>query len=866
MKKILNLLIVVLFLALISQLSSCKKDDSTKNGIKISEKAKVINETIWNQHLISIDTFTYKLTFTRNAELENLKIGDFLISSVDEGLLRKVKSIQVVNDQIIMLTEDATLTDVIMEGVIDFEQQLNMSQIKSIDYHIDGIYLDTINLKSDSEIFSWNINTILYDEDNNLQTTFDQIRLLGTFDCDWKFIAKIDIGLTQGLKEVKFGFESEESLDLQLLAGLQYDFETNFTLATINFAPIIVVVGFLPVVFVPQLKIILGVDGYANASITTAITQSLEFETGLQYLKNSGWSSYKNFDRSFSFQPPQLNMNTGAIGYIKPEMAIKLYGITGPYANLKLYGKIDANLMQNPWWRMYAGINMGAGVKATILDKFVLDFIISDLINVEQQIGQATTLPILIPTAAFTAIPTSGTASLNVNFTDQSTNNPTSWAWDFGDGGNSTQQNPSHIYQNAGSYTVQLIATNSHGSDTETKNNYIQVSQAGDAPVAAFTANPTSGTAPLNVNFTDQSTNNPTSWQWNFGDGGNSTQQNPSHTYQNAGSYTVQLIATNSLGSDTETKNNYITVTSGGGSDAPVAAFTGNPTSGTAPLTVSFTDQSTNNPTIWQWDFGDGTTSTQQNPSKTFSAPGNYTVKLTSSNSYGSDTHVKNNYINVLPVGGGHLLDGLSLYWDFDQSTNSSFQDKISNALLTMNAGASLSENGILDQCVLNNGANGSGLLFGNYNMFTIKALSFWVKPITLQENQYLMHGKIPASNHTVINYKRNGNNIYLQTQIGNSGYYLGTNISLTIGVWNHVIVTENQNSLVVYLNGEIVATANGINTMIDDKLTFLLRHQTNGHEVNARFDEFGVWNRPLEHSEIIKLYNNGAGLKYPFN
>lgn len=90
-----------------------------------------------------------------------------------------------------------------------------------------------------------------------------------------------------------------------------------------------------------------------------------------------------------------------------------------------------------------------------------------------------------------------------------------------------------------------------------------------NAPSAAFTAESASGTAPLTVNFTDQSTNSPTSWQWNFGDGGSSTQQNPVHTYQNTGSYTVQLIANNSSGSGTEIKTDYISVTPTGGTGEP---------------------------------------------------------------------------------------------------------------------------------------------------------------------------------------------------------------------------------------------------------------------------------------------------------
>jgi PKD repeat protein len=146
-----------------------------------------------------------------------------------------------------------------------------------------------------------------------------------------------------------------------------------------------------------------------------------------------------------------------------------------------------------------------------------------------------------------------------VNFTDTSTGGPTTWAWNFGDGGTSNLQNPSHTYSTPGTYTVSLTVTNSNGSDTETKTGYI-TAQTPVPPSANFTGTPTSGSAPLNVNFTDTSTGGPTTWAWNFGDGGTSNLQNPSHTYSTPGTYTVSLTVTNSNGSDTETKTSYITV------------------------------------------------------------------------------------------------------------------------------------------------------------------------------------------------------------------------------------------------------------------------------------------------------------------
>ncbi|MBD3225483.1 MAG: PKD domain-containing protein [Caldithrix sp.] len=247
------------------------------------------------------------------------------------------------------------------------------------------------------------------------------------------------------------------------------------------------------------------------------------------------------------------------------------------------------------------------------------------------------------PSAEFTADVTEGCAPLTVSFTDQSSGEIDSWNWDFGDGNTSTAQNPSHEYTSPGTYTVSLTVSGPDGSDTETKTDYITVYES---ITADFSGSPTSGEAPLNVSFTDQSTGDLSSWIWDFGDGGTSNAQNPSYEYTSAGTYTVTLSSSNSCDSDAETKTDYITVSEPSGS-APVADFSGTPTSGEAPLTVSFTDQSTNEPTSWSWDFGDGGTSTTQNPTYEYTSAGTYTVSLTATNDFGSDTETKTDYITV---------------------------------------------------------------------------------------------------------------------------------------------------------------------------------------------------------------------------
>lgn len=245
------------------------------------------------------------------------------------------------------------------------------------------------------------------------------------------------------------------------------------------------------------------------------------------------------------------------------------------------------------------------------------------------------------PTANFIATPSSGYAPLEVQFKDTSTNGPTSWSWDFGDGNNSAERNPVHTYSLVGNYTVSLTVKNENGQNTKT--DVIRVTQR-PSLVANFTASLESGMQPFTVQFNDSSTGGPTAWYWAFGDGSNSTEQNPIHTYNDSGIFNVSLRVTNQYGENTTTKTNFITVVPHPG---PVANFSAYPESGMQPLTVQFNDNSTGDPADWYWTFGDGGTSTEQNPTHIYVNSGIYNVSLRVSNKYGENTSTKINLINV---------------------------------------------------------------------------------------------------------------------------------------------------------------------------------------------------------------------------
>ncbi len=206
--------------------------------------------------------------------------------------------------------------------------------------------------------------------------------------------------------------------------------------------------------------------------------------------------------------------------------------------------------------------------------------------------------------AKFSATPKIGcTVPHTVFFTDQSLL-PDTWYWDFGDGNHSTAQNPIHTYTSAGQFIVQLTITDTVIGVSDSYKDTVNISIAS----ADFTGNTLFGCGPLSVDFTDNSSvNGPATiigWDWDFGDGGTSTEQDPSYTYQNPGVYTVQLTVTLSSGcTNTKNRTSYVQVI---GPDvdfnitsAPVTC---------PPATVVFKDETTSGAPItqlvvefWRW-------------------------------------------------------------------------------------------------------------------------------------------------------------------------------------------------------------------------------------------------------------------------
>ncbi len=244
-----------------------------------------------------------------------------------------------------------------------------------------------------------------------------------------------------------------------------------------------------------------------------------------------------------------------------------------------------------------------------------------------------------LPSAGFVASSSNGCAEFVVEFNNTSSPNVDSYLWTFEGGipASSTEENPVVTYESAGTYDVQLVVTNEEGSDQLTIQDYITV---GDLPVAQYS----SSSDQLVYNFFNESIDGDT-YLWDFGDGGTSGLENPTHVYENDGIYTVVLSVTNECGTDEfEFMINVVS--------SVVAGFSSNVTSGCADLTVQFSDNSTSNATDFEWSFPGGTpsTSTEENPEVTYNTAGTYSVSLVASNDGFMDEITQMNFIVVNDV------------------------------------------------------------------------------------------------------------------------------------------------------------------------------------------------------------------------
>ena len=373
------------------------------------------------------------------------------------------------------------------------------------------------------------------------------------------------------------------------------------------------------------------------------------------------------------------------------------------------------------------------------------------------------------PAAGFTPNASSGCAPFTVQLTDQSTSNTTAWAWSAPGAmpETSSEQNPSFTFSSPGAYTIYLEASNAAGSSMDSV-----LVTVGGPPLAEFSAANTLGQTSI---LLDNTSSNANTYSWDFGDGNSSSEAEPGHSYAADGVYTITLIANNPCGSDTTTQE--VTITT-----PPAAGFTPNASSGCAPFTVQLTDQSTSNTTAWAWSAPGAMpeTSSEQNPSFTFSSPGAYTIYLEASNAAGSSMDSV-----LITVGGppqaafNYAVNGVSVqftntsidsgtsFWDFgdgDSSTSTNPEHSYSGPgdyLVTLTAGNSCGEISTTDTVTISLSAPVANFTASNTQGCAPLTVQFTNQSVNGESFQWQFPGGTPATSteeNPLISYATPGN------------------------------------------------------------------------------------------------------------
>ena len=332
------------------------------------------------QHLASISGEGSVYTFTQSTpDLQALAPGDIMVGDATEnapyGFLRKVISASTDDGQFIVETEGATIAEAVERGSLHVSGTLSPDQASGARL-APGVTLASTPQVQGGLSFSYSLeNVILYDADGSVGTTNDQIRANGSLRIEPRFEVAMEAdGLD--LQEFTFMTYTDERAELEIIS----EFETptigvELLLAEHVFdkPPITVWIGPVPVVIVPVLSVHVGVDGSVHAGLRLGATQEATLVAGAQYADDA-WSLIGEFSNEFYIDPPELSAETDLKGYAGAELALMLYGVTGPYARLNGYRELEADPFATPWWTIYGGLEVPVGVRIEVLSNLIADY------------------------------------------------------------------------------------------------------------------------------------------------------------------------------------------------------------------------------------------------------------------------------------------------------------------------------------------------------------------------------------------------------------------------------------------------------------------------------------------------------------
>lgn len=374
-------------------------------------------------------------------------------------------------------------------------------------------------------------------------------------------------------------------------------------------------------------------------------------------------------------------------------------------------------------------------------------------------------------------------------------------------------------------------------------------------PDASFTASKISGVAPLTVTFSDTSTGNITSRRWNFGNGLTATGATAATSYADPGTYTVVLSVEGSGGTDTASRT--ITVTAPAAA-TPDANFSASATSGTAPMTVSFMDDSTG-ATAWAWNFGDGGTSTLENPAHAYTSPGSYDVTLTVTGPGGTDTLRRPGYISVASggtTGTGPSSTGLVMAFGFDDISGERVPDASGRGNDGVLVGATAAASGRFGSALALDGWN-DWVTVSDHPSLDLSGkmtLEAWVYPRNWMSKGATVLVKEDGAAASVYYLYANEDRNQPLAGARIAGYRTVSGVTqMPPGKWTHLAATYDGQYIRLYIDGAVVDAQPQTGSIpISGGSLRLGGNAIWGEYLSGWLDDVRVYNRALTRAEII--------------
>ena len=313
----------------------------------------------------------------RSPRIRGLRPGDVLAggptSFAPNGYLLKVVSVSRWRGQVEIQTRPASLTEAIQQGSVEMSRSLSGLEVRQA-VELEGVGLQSTTPTIQASGLEVRLDrVVLADSDGDLNTTFDQVVANGRVLLEPSLSLRLRIRDFE-VQEFSFISETRETSDLQLITSVELvDYHVRQEVAKYTFAPIVVWVGTVPVVFTPVLAVHVGLDGTVTVGITTSVSQQATFTAGATYVGGE-WSPVSEISPSFSFSPPTLFATAKVAAYTGPQLSLMVYGVAGPYTQTQSYLELVADPFQVPWWQLFTGLRGKVGVKVEVLGRLLASY------------------------------------------------------------------------------------------------------------------------------------------------------------------------------------------------------------------------------------------------------------------------------------------------------------------------------------------------------------------------------------------------------------------------------------------------------------------------------------------------------------